>query len=163
MFAHYGNDGGYGRGTESREASRSPPSGSNLIRSGPTKRAIVRPGSEGPAPDMNVFVRPREPELRASHWFNDTICAETRDGRVTVYYNGNVYKTHLEQVPDVRGAPQSRLGVLLKLPIYRRSHYTCACVREPLEQTCVRPKRAAQRHARPHATGAGININIQQH
>lgn len=44
--------------------------------------------------------------------------------------------------------------------IYRRSHYTCACVREPLEQTCMRPRRSGP-HG-PHATGAGININIQQ-
>lgn len=44
--------------------------------------------------------------------------------------------------------------------IYRRSHYTCACVREPLEQTCMRPRRIGP-HG-PHATGAGININIQQ-
>lgn len=90
-------------------------------------------------------------------------------------YNGNIiFILHRFRVAS---SARGRLEALLKLSIYRRSHYTCACVREPLEQTCERRRRrswgaeggctaatvATITTAAATAAAAGIDINIQQH
>lgn len=96
------------------------------LRSGPTKRARVR------------NLRGRGPRRSAR-----------TDGRSWrgVYLRAGVRGPGRGPGPTL--AP-------LKLSIYRRSHYICACVREPLEQTsaqrpaaAARARRGGRRRARP--------------